>query len=591
MNLCESLRQIIAEYGVSSIGDGRLPGLIAEKGTDVAPGAAGAIRAFAALGLGKELSDLSSSWDGSGSALWAAKAEKALIERGIRSENASFVIRSILSALGLSDSAPDRPECGNSPQCSSAVAAEYAGMSVMPKAPFLLTLPDLPDFSAEALRSAADSLSAMERGRRNPLFTSSPRRTVRPTGSENAVECLELGEMYLYGDGIRQSSRKAAEWFRKAARQGDADAEYYLGIMHKAASGVRRDAGKAAEHLRKAVLQGHAPAQVSLGAMYLEGTGVPMDKALALEWFRKAAEQGNPQAQNFIGMAYEKGEAVGKDYAEALSWYRKAAEGGSASAEFNIGTAFLRGQGVRKDLAEAERYRRAAGQGNESARMRLGGMYFRGEGAGQNYAEALKWYRQAAEQGNHDAQKIIGDMYCSGLGTPENLNEALKWYGKSGCCSCRPDIELLLGDMYFSGNGVKRDYTRARKWYEAAGRDGIASALYLAGGMYEAGQGMRPDLKTAVSYYLLSAGKGDAAAAYRLGRLYEEGYNWKDQTDGTFESLCHADNWPLVIDKDYDRALGWYLKSALSGSADAGKSLRSLALRIITGILSVTAGR
>ena len=218
-------------------------------------------------------------------------------------------------------------------------------------------------------------------------------------------------------------------------------------------------------------------------------------------------------------------------------------------------------------------------------------MYFRGEGAGQNYAEALKWYRQAAEQGNHDAQKIIGDMYCSGLGTPENLNEALKWYGKSGCCSCRPDIELLLGDMYFSGKGVKRDYTKARKWYEAAGRDGMASALYLAGGMYEAGQGMRPDLKTAVSYYLLAAEKGDAAAAYRLGRLYEKGYNWKDQTDGTFESLCHADNWPLVIDKDYDRALGWYLKSALNGCAGAEKSLRSLALRIITGILSVTAGR
>ena len=51
MNLCESLRQIIGEYGLSAIGDERLPGLIAEKGTDVAPGAADAIRAFSALRL------------------------------------------------------------------------------------------------------------------------------------------------------------------------------------------------------------------------------------------------------------------------------------------------------------------------------------------------------------------------------------------------------------------------------------------------------------------------------------------------------------------------------------------------------------
>ena len=49
---------------------------------------------------------------------------------------------------------------------------------------------------------------------------------------------------------------KAAEWYQKAAEQGDADAQNGLGVLYKKGRGVKRDYAKALEWYRKSVLQG-----------------------------------------------------------------------------------------------------------------------------------------------------------------------------------------------------------------------------------------------------------------------------------------------------------------------------------------------
>ena len=43
--------------------------------------------------------------------------------------------------------------------------------------------------------------------------------------------------------------------------------------------------------------QGNAVAQFNLGLMYDKGQGVRQDYAQAVQWYRKAAEQGDAQAQ------------------------------------------------------------------------------------------------------------------------------------------------------------------------------------------------------------------------------------------------------------------------------------------------------
>jgi uncharacterized protein len=47
--------------------------------------------------------------------------------------------------------------------------------------------------------------------------------------------------MYRIGDGVPKNATKAAEWFKKAAAQGDADAQFNLGVMYNTGEGVSRD--------------------------------------------------------------------------------------------------------------------------------------------------------------------------------------------------------------------------------------------------------------------------------------------------------------------------------------------------------------
>ena len=81
--------------------------------------------------------------------------------------------------------------------------------------------------------------------------------------------------------------------YKKAADQGDAEAQFNLGVMYSLGEGVPKDYKQAVYWYRKAADQGHADAQSNLGFMYHEGRGVPKDDTQAVYWLRKAADQGH----------------------------------------------------------------------------------------------------------------------------------------------------------------------------------------------------------------------------------------------------------------------------------------------------------
>ena len=54
-------------------------------------------------------------------------------------------------------------------------------------------------------------------------------------------------------------------WYRKAAEQGDASAQYNLGVMYENGHGVEQDDEQAVFWYRKAAEQGYADAQYNLG--------------------------------------------------------------------------------------------------------------------------------------------------------------------------------------------------------------------------------------------------------------------------------------------------------------------------------------
>jgi len=164
---------------------------------------------------------------------------------------------------------------------------------------------------------------------------------------------------------------------------------------------------------RKAAEQGDSDAQSHLGMSYFTGKGVPKkDEAEAVRWFRKAAKQGNPDAQTNLGMSYFTGKGLPKkDEVEAVRWFRKAAEQGDARAQFILGFSYSRGMGVQQNTEKAVSwYRKAAEQGEAKAQFFLGVSYFQGKGVQQDTEKATRWYRKAAKQGDLQAQKALSSL-------------------------------------------------------------------------------------------------------------------------------------------------------------------------------------
>ena len=78
----------------------------------------------------------------------------------------------------------------------------------------------------------------------------------------------------------------------------------------------------------QAAAQGNAAAQYNLGVMYANGEGVPKDDAQAVQWYRKAAEQGDAKAQYNLGVMYANGLGVRQNYKIAKEWFGKACDNG-----------------------------------------------------------------------------------------------------------------------------------------------------------------------------------------------------------------------------------------------------------------------
>ena len=71
--------------------------------------------------------------------------------------------------------------------------------------------------------------------------------------------------------------------------------------------------------------QGDAEAQYKLGLIYRNGQGVPQDNKEAARWYGLAADQGYALGQYNLGLMYAKGRGVPQDYIQAYMWYNLAA--------------------------------------------------------------------------------------------------------------------------------------------------------------------------------------------------------------------------------------------------------------------------
>jgi hypothetical protein len=110
-----------------------------------------------------------------------------------------------------------------------------------------------------------------------------PRRPVKTT----AADCEIRGGEYVAYDRANYATALRV-WLPKA-KEGDPEAQTYVGEIYEKGLGLEADYTLAAEWYKRAAEEGYARAQINLGYLYESGLGVQRNLVTAMNWYRKAS--------------------------------------------------------------------------------------------------------------------------------------------------------------------------------------------------------------------------------------------------------------------------------------------------------------
>lgn len=260
------------------------------------------------------------------------------------------------------------------------------------------------------------------------------------TGGDARAQ-FALGLLYDNGEGVARDDDAAFTWYRRAAEQGYAKAEYNLALMLErgrasaATTGAdarewylraaRRGNTDAVTRVHDYASTGDVTAQRQLGRMYALGEGVAKSPRDAFGWFSKAAAAGDAEAAFALGVQYERGEGTPRSDEQAARWYAAAAAADHAAARYNLARLQRLGRGVARDLEAARAgYEAAAEAGLVRAQLTLAMLFEAGQGWPHDLDRALVWYIRAAKNGSAEAQVNLAYLHADGIGTAPDRIEA-----------------------------------------------------------------------------------------------------------------------------------------------------------------------
>ena len=304
---------------------------------------------------------------------------------------------------------------------------------------------------------------------------------------------FQTGNGYFDGYAVKKDNNTAAKWYQLAMKQGHEEAkEKFYSFYSKL--------------LEKAAKDGDARAQFETGNAYLNGYLVDKDNETAAEWYLKAMDQEHEGAKEMFYSFYSKK-------------LEKRAKGGDAEAQFRIGECYLLGGQVNRDIEEAaEWFQKSMLQGHETAKERF-------------YSFYSKQLEKRAKNGDAEAQFQTGNFYYKGAYVTRNIETAADWYLKAKAqgheeakeqfysffskilekdAKINPESMYVLGCFYMDGNQVEKNLKKGTKYLATAYQKGQDIAFDKLSSIYN------KDLEKI-------AKKGDKRAQIALAKCYLDG--------------------------------------------------------------------
>lgn len=342
-------------------------------------------------------------------------------------------------------------------------------------------------------------------------------------------------------------ARSAVEAITSAAEQGNAQAQYMLGMYYYTFD--CKDSVRYICWMDRAAEGGNMKAIKFLADYYrylCDDMEPEQRKPLGLKWLYRMIEVLTKKADKGVVSAakslmnlyihdrpYDMTEKEGRE--AALMWHerlmdilRAKAERGSARDKKNLADALYNGCDAPEEIDSSlpDRVDEAVRLYEEISTEKKDGVsyYDLGRMYSREVSEekAFECYIKAAEMGYTPAYYAVAAAYLDGEGVERDFDKAFEWFQKaadSGDISAK----LKLAECYKRGAGCERNYAAALALYQqVAGEKSMKRhsfvdvAEYEIGNMYLKGLGVEVDLRKAYDYFKRAASHDNRAAENAL---------------------------------------------------------------------------
>lgn len=164
-------------------------------------------------------------------------------------------------------------------------------------------------------------------------------------GRLTAQDLLEANDAFDRGEFVT-----AMEVYEDLAANGEAEAQYRLGLIYEQGLGTDVDFRAASNWYQQAAAQQSLPALAALSQLYLTGQGVIQDFKESLRLNEQAAQQGYAPSQHNLGVAHANGVGTFRDPIKAHMWFNLASANGypaAASSRQRLASSMAQGEVLR----------------------------------------------------------------------------------------------------------------------------------------------------------------------------------------------------------------------------------------------------
>lgn len=357
------------------------------------------------------------------------------------------------------------------------------------------------------------------------------------------------------------------------------------------ARGPNEAAQRGAEYLRRAAKGGDAEAAAELGEIFSRGERVKPDLREAARWLRQAADVGSTTAQFQVGCFFARGEGVPKDLQRAAHYFRLSAESGHLLGAFNLGVFYEVGEGVARDLDAAEIWLAVAARGGVSqAQVRLAHLKASGRLGAPDRAAAVALLEQAVERKHPDAALGLAKLLLADRDDVETRKRSDELLESAIARGSVPAAEMVVN---YSGSSAfaQRTVAAAISCLEQASQIGSNPARIALARLMLQGLHGEPQPASAEQLLVHAAREDSAIAHFELGVLYcqrssssddlARGFNHYRRSAELGYSLGQFNTAVMLLngtgtDIDVEEATDWLRMASEAGVKQANQILNTL---------------